>query len=192
MFSNSTTLTTYVPTSATSAASSAWIVYGTTSATSSSALTYVSGGQTLFRDDVLTTVPRKLALGTQYELPDGASLNVDDAGNYKIEDQNAKVIYRASRVREFNRFLNASDLLEAFIEEVGKLDCVDQTQILRLPIEAFINWLILRAAQKDGDPTENLPSIEAALRAPSCSALPPPTSVPESCAADPAPPSSDL
>lgn len=187
-----TTVKTYVPTSA---ASTAWIVYGTGtgSTTSTSALAYVSGGQTWnteFCADVVTVAQRKLALGTQYELPDGASLNIDDAGNYKIEDQNAKVIYRANRVREFNRYLNASDLLEAFIEEVGKLDCVDQTQVLRLPIEAFINWLILQAAQKDGDPTENLPSIEAALRAPSCCALPPPISVPESSGAEPARPSS--
>lgn len=52
---------------------------------------------------------------------------------------------------EFNRFLNASDLLEDFIEDAGRAG-VRQSEFLNLPIELFINWLIIKAAEKDGDP----------------------------------------
>lgn len=99
----------------------------------------------------------------EYVLPDGASLIIDTLGNYKVLDEHAKVVYRACRIREFNPYINASDLLEAFINEVGALDGVDQGDVLRLPIEAFINWIILQAAKRDGDPLENLPSVESAL-----------------------------
>lgn len=104
----------------------------------------------------------RLASG-EYELPDGAKLVIDSAGNYKILDEEAHVVYLACRIREFNPYINASDLLEAFIEEVGRLDGVDQSDVLGLPIEAFINWIILQAAKRDGDRLDGLPSVETAL-----------------------------
>lgn len=106
--------------------------------------------------------PRQLTEG-EYELPDGAKLVVDSSGSYQVLDETAKVVYRACRVREFNPYINASDLLEAFIREVGKLDGVDQSDVLGLPIEAFINWIVLQAAKRDGDSLDDLPSVEAAL-----------------------------
>lgn len=105
---------------------------------------------------------RQLSAG-EYDLPDGAKLVIDTLGNYRVLDSAAKVVYRACRVREFNPYINASDLLEAFIRDVGKYDGVDQGEILRVPIEAFINWIILEAAKRDGDPLEGLPSVESAL-----------------------------
>lgn len=107
--------------------------------------------------------PQRLHECAEYLLPDGATILIAVDGSYTIEDENAKVVYRACRVREFNPYINASDLLEAFIREVGKLDGVDQGDVLDLPIEAFINWIILEAAKKDGDPLEGLPSVESAL-----------------------------
>lgn len=98
-----------------------------------------------------------------YLMPDGSTLKVDSYGNYQVLDQDAKVTYKANRIREFSPYLNASDLLESFIKEVGRLDGVNQDEILRLPIEAFINWLILQAAIRDGDSLDGLPSVEAAL-----------------------------
>jgi len=162
MFSATNAIHTY--TSGT-AASNQWVLYSPTATGATTASTYIAWDTTNCAD-VVAVAQRKLSHGMQYELPDGALLDIDDLGNYKIQDQHAKVIYRANRVREFNRYLNASDLLEAFIDDVGKLDGVDQTQVLRLPIEAFINWLILQAATKDGDPTDHLPSVAAALPSP--------------------------
>ena len=54
-------------------------------------------------------------------------------------------------VRGFNRFLNASDLLEDFIKDAG-IAGIRQSEFLNLPVELFINWLIIKAAEKDGDP----------------------------------------
>ena len=47
----------------------------------------------------------------EIELPDGAKLIVDAAGNYRIEDKDAKVTYKANRIREFSPHLNASDMV---------------------------------------------------------------------------------
>lgn len=101
-----------------------------------------------------------------YLMPDGSTLHVDQYGNYKILDQDSKVVYKANRIREFNPYVSAADLVESFIKEVGRIDGVKQTEVLGLPIEAFINWLILQAAKKDGDSIDGLPSVENALPAP--------------------------
>lgn len=102
-----------------------------------------------------------------YLMPDGSTLKVDSYGNYQVFDQDSKVTYKANRVREFSRYINASDLLEEFVGYVGRLGLdVKQTEVLKLPIEAFINWLVLQAATKDGDSLEGLPSVEKALPAP--------------------------
>lgn len=103
---------------------------------------------------------------TTYVAPDGSLLTIDKRGGLQVDDSEAKVVYKANRVREFNPFINASDQLEKFIGAVGKIKGVDQSNLLKLPVEAFINWLIRQAAEKDGDSTENLPTVEAALSLP--------------------------
>jgi hypothetical protein len=100
-----------------------------------------------------------------FALPDGSRIHVDASGNYRVDDKDAKVVYKANRLREFNPYINAADLLEAFIGEAGKWG-VDQTSVLDLPVGAFINWLVLRAAERDGDNKEGLPSVESALALP--------------------------
>lgn len=85
------------------------------------------------------------------ELPDGSTLHIDAAGNYRIEDEDALVTYAANRQREFNRYVNASDLLEEFIEFVHGVGGIDKQAFLRLPIELFIRWLVIRAAEADGE-----------------------------------------
>lgn len=87
----------------------------------------------------------------QYELPDGATLHVDDQGNYRIDDRNAKVIYAAHRLREFSPHVNASDLVAQFIEYVGKLG-VRRRDVPHLPLNLFVHWLIVEAAERDQDP----------------------------------------
>lgn len=82
------------------------------------------------------------------KLPDGAFLQVEKNGSYRIEDKNAKITYRAHRTRDFNPFLNASDKLEQFIKYCGDHG-VRQDEMLNMPVKHFIAWLIVEAARQD-------------------------------------------
>lgn len=86
-----------------------------------------------------------------YELPDGTLLHVDARGNFRIDDSKARVVYQATRIREFNPYVNAADLLAGFIRYVGRLG-VSAQEVAQLPISLLVNWLVLEAAEKDGDP----------------------------------------
>lgn len=107
-------------------------------------------------------VPEGNELGEgEYELPDGARLIIDAAGNYRLDDKQAKVVYRANRMRNFNPFINASDLVADFIKDLRHLS-VPQDRALAVPMELFINWLIHRAADADGEPApEDVPKIDS-------------------------------
>lgn len=91
-------------------------------------------------------------------LPDGTKINVDKDGSFEINDQAAKVIYRASRIREFNPFVNASDKIEDFIRFCGDQG-IRQGEMLDLPIKLFIGWLIIEAAKADREPEPDVPLI---------------------------------
>ena len=94
------------------------------------------------------------------EMPDGHVIDVDDAGNFRVLDKDAKVTYKANTQREFNRFLNASDLLAEFIKDLGMVGATQQ-QVLKVPIELFINWLVVRAAEQDEEELPpDLPKLE--------------------------------
>ncbi len=70
---------------------------------------------------------------------------------------------RRSPPLEFNRYINASDLLEEFIRWLGT-QRVRQSEVMALPIDLFIKWLILRACEQDGEEpnvTLELPSPRA-------------------------------
>ena len=102
--------------------------------------------------------------GSVLTLPDGTIINVDDLGNFTLTDKDAKVTYKGNNVREFNRHINASDLLEAFIKDLGK-EGVKQSEVLNVPIEVFINWLIFQAAEQDGDDApDNVPLLETSVK----------------------------
>lgn len=93
---------------------------------------------------------RTLLPSRAYTLPDGAALQIDADGNYRIEDKNAKVTYQANRIREFSPHINASDMAAKFVEYARTLG-VRSDQCLGLPMELFINWLIIEAAEKYHD-----------------------------------------
>lgn len=105
------------------------------------------------------------------KLPDGSSLYVDRDGNWHVDDSAQQVVYKANTVREFNPYVSCSDIMEQFIGLCGKLGLKRQ-QLLQLPVELFIRFLILEAAKKDGEipptaPLEQHPALQAgrALRA---------------------------
>lgn len=83
-------------------------------------------------------------------LPDGGMLEVDADGSYRINDKDAKVIYRANRMRDFNSFINASDKLELFIRFCGAMG-VKQDEMLDIPVKHFIAWLVVEAALADAE-----------------------------------------
>jgi len=96
-----------------------------------------------------------------FDLPNGAKLEVKRDGSIEVIDANAKVVYKACSTREFNRFINASDLLQEFIIFLGTLG-VKQGQVLNIPIELFINWLVFKAAEQDHEsPPSNLTPPES-------------------------------
>jgi len=86
----------------------------------------------------------------QLKFPDGTIIYVEPNGNYRVCDKDAKIIYKGNNIREFNPFVNASDLLESFIKDMGKLGA-KQGNALNIPINLFIHWLIFKAAEKDND-----------------------------------------
>jgi hypothetical protein len=135
-----------------------YIVSNSTSVTiDSNMVDWADGVQVVERE----VIPKKVHIGTAFEMemPDGSKLTVDASGNYKIEDKDAKITYQANRLREFNRYLNASDLIAEFIGDLGKLGAT-QGKVLHVPIELFINWLIIRAAEADGEePAEDVPKL---------------------------------
>lgn len=60
--------------------------------------------------------------------------------------------------RVLNRYLNASDLLEEFIRDLKPLG-VKQDEVLNVPIELFINWLVIRSAEEDGIEDHDAPAL---------------------------------
>lgn len=126
----------------------------TTSATSTSTMDpYDACGWSMVPlREIVEVIPKALpAKARTLGLPDGANLIVDDLGNYRIEDKDAKVTYKANRVREFSPHLNASDMVAKFLEYVGTLG-VRKGDLMGLPLHLFIQWLVIEAAERDSDP----------------------------------------
>lgn len=72
--------------------------------------------------------------------------------------------YNSSRVPpplEFNKYINASDLMEEFIKWVGS-EGVRRREVMTLSIDLFIKWLIIRACEED----QEEPNVTLQLPAP--------------------------
>jgi hypothetical protein len=104
----------------------------------------------------------KLSTACKLELPDGTLVDVQADGSYQILDADAKIKYKGNPLREFNRYVNASDLLEEFVDFVASVGGINKEGFLGLPVELFIRWLVIRAAEADGD---EAPEDEMALKA---------------------------
>lgn len=112
---------------------------------------YITGPSGAEPEVVKVEAPTLLLRSRTYEMPDGSKVIIDENGGFKVEDTNAKVLYRAARVRNFNPFMNAADMLEEYIKELIPLG-IRQDQVLHLEIESFIFWLVHKAAEQDRDP----------------------------------------
>lgn len=128
------------------------ITYSHISAIANSAINSLNNAYSDKFSDVLNDggrhkLPKNMSF--RLDLPDGHVIKVDKNSNFVIEDKNAKVIHKACGFRGFNRYLNASDLIEEFIRFVGKLGC-RQSQVLKIPLRTFIDYLIIRSAETDG------------------------------------------
>lgn len=147
-----TPLTTSTPTLVTQAVSSAlYISQGTAGA-------LWAGDSALVRDTLRLMGDCMIEDGVpcNVHLPDGSVLMVGSDGSFTINDKDAKVTYRANRLRDFNPFINASDKLEGFIKLCGALG-VKQDEMMQMPVKLFIGWLIIEAARADGEqPDVNL------------------------------------
>lgn len=67
---------------------------------------------------------------------------------YVLSDDTLAPPGRLAPPREFNPYINASDLLEEFIRFAG-VEGVRSGDVLGLPIEAFVKWLVIRACEQD-------------------------------------------
>lgn len=145
----------YSPTGSGSTTYSNVYLYSTgTSSTTVSTVYPDNGGNLVWvrnADNAPVRQQDRLYPGQRVKMPDGSTIEVDNQGNYKILDEDAQVTYKGNRLREFNKYINASDLLEDFIKDLGVAG-IKQGEVLGVPIEFFINWLIHKAAEQDGDP----------------------------------------
>ena len=140
----------------------------TTNSTSTTGLAnYIGGSNVVITDAYYQNNDIDIEQGHAccINMPDGSVIRVDEKGNYVIEDKDAKVTYRAHRMREFNRYLNASDMLEQFIKDLGLVG-VKQDEVLKVPIQLFINWLIVKSAEQDGEEVPDVPRIEDQVKKP--------------------------
>lgn len=127
--------------------------------TMSASTSYMAYPDTSYPDT--TDSPIEIGLNMDIELPDGTIIHVDQKGNFQIVD-NATVVYRRNWVRDFNRYINASDLLENFIDYLGSLG-VRRSEFKTIPVEMFIKWVVIQAATQDGDP---IPDIDPTVHLP--------------------------
>jgi hypothetical protein len=103
----------------------------------------------LVRDGDVVKIPTNK--GFKLVMPDESCIIIEKNGNYKIDDKDSKVIYKASRIREFNPYINASDMLTGFIRYLAS-EGIKKSEVLTIPIALFIRWLVIEAAKRDEDP----------------------------------------
>lgn len=139
-----------------------WGSTATTSATTMNVSTYGYDDIFVVGDNVKYFIPKLIehpCKDLTIKLKDGTVIKIDSENNFTIDDSNSKVLYKSNRIREFNRYVNASDLLEEFIKDMGELGA-RQGNVLEIPIHTFINWLILKAAEQDGDDASDIQLIK--------------------------------
>ena len=82
-------------------------------------------------------------------LPDGTIIDIENDGTYTIDDSNSKTIYKFDNVRESNEIFTSSNMVEKFIEYLGK-NGAKKEDLNEIPISDFIKWLMWVASVEDG------------------------------------------
>lgn len=109
-------------------------------------------------------IPEGCNIEATFTLPNGVMIKLFRDDHVEVDDSQGFQLYRSAPARDFNRFLNASDLLEEFISYCAQ-QRVTKKDFAELPISLFIYWLIVRAAETDGDPTEEVvPLLTSAVK----------------------------
>lgn len=67
----------------------------------------------------------------------------------------------------FNKYVNGSDLMEEFIRYLGT-EGVRKGEMMELPVELFIKWLIIRACEEDKEETDVVLKLPAPKQQPRC------------------------
>lgn len=102
-----------------------------------------------------------------YSVPYGTTSVSYPQFNYNSSDWYDFERERQPPPREFNRYVNGSDLLEEFIGWLGTQG-VRQSEFMALPIELFIKWLIVRACEEDHEEPPEQVAIPAPPPQPRC------------------------
>lgn len=69
--------------------------------------------------------------------------------------------------KDFNKYINASDLLEEFIRYLGT-QRVRSNEVLKLPLDLFVKFLIIRACEEDQEEPNVTLELPKRERAPHC------------------------
>ncbi len=91
--------------------------------------------------------------------------------NIPVVTQTPSIVLHTPEVarppRGFNKYVNASDLLEEFIQFAGT-EGVRQREFMDLPISLFVKWLIIRAMEEDGEKPDIILELPAPKGQPRC------------------------
>lgn len=152
----------------TSATNSPWTLRINTNQPNSSSLIYNNYPSQVYYPSDLDKLKIKLGQESNITLPDGTVIEIKKDGSFKIIDKDAKVTYKKNPTKEFNKFINASDILEEFVKYLGTIGA-KQGDVLNIPLEMFINWIIIEAAKADGEePPEDVKLLTSKLHTCKC------------------------
>lgn len=90
-----------------------------------------------------------------FTLPNGVQIKLHLDDSIEIDESNGTQLYKSSPTRNFNKYLNASDLLEDFVQYCAE-EKMSRKDFSEIPISLFIYWLIVKAAEADGDDTSDV------------------------------------
>lgn len=144
----------------------------TTATGTTTGLTFSNGGQYYIDPGMSSAMKSLLQIDyTKLTAPQkNAMIGLLDSAGYDVEQfmYDAGDLQMVASPRNFNKFINASDLLEEFIKWVGA-EGVRQGEVMTLPVEFFIKWLVIRACEEDDEePNVELPALPAPKITPKC------------------------